>query len=250
MPSTNPTATASAISRPRPVKVHFLLGSFGMRLDPTHAELVSFRLAQSSCGGSQFTVKSSACVAGINEATTSEPLSRLLPISLRSCGLPAELKLRATTLRASTGGREFRCVDCDLPDPFELPEVTKLLPRIKASERNCLRWLGDGRPDTPKVSGVASELSRYLGPTSAAWFRSLAWRSVMSGNIFNSNGAHVGVVDGAAIFDLKGQKLYHLKGVNIYRLSGELVGHLNGTHGSDKRLDRFTDRLFPSRGGS
>jgi len=72
----------------------------------------------------------------------------------------------------------------------------------------------------------------------------------MSGNIFNSNGAHVGVVDGAAIFDLKGQKLYHLKGVNIYRLSGELVGHLNGTHGSDKRLDRFTDRLFPSRGGS
>ncbi len=35
----------------------------------------------------------------------------------------------------------------------------------------------------------------------------------MSGNIFNSNGTHVGVVDGAAIFDLKGQKLYHLKGI-------------------------------------
>ena len=43
----------------------------------------------------------------------------------------------------------------------------------------------------------------------------------MSGNIFNSNGTHVGVVDGAAIFDLKGQKLYHLKGINIYRLSGD-----------------------------
>ena len=28
----------------------------------------------------------------------------------------------------------------------------------------------------------------------------------MSGNIFNSNGAHVGVVEGAAILDLKGEK--------------------------------------------
>jgi hypothetical protein len=72
----------------------------------------------------------------------------------------------------------------------------------------------------------------------------------MSGNIFNSNGIHVGVVEGAAIFDLRGQKLYHLKGINIYRLSGELVGHLNGAQGSDKRLDRFTDRLFSVRGGS
>jgi hypothetical protein len=72
----------------------------------------------------------------------------------------------------------------------------------------------------------------------------------MSGNIFNSNGAHVGVVEGAAIFDLKGRKLYHLKGINIYRLSGELVGHLNGAQGSDKRLDRSTDRLFPARGSS
>ena len=69
----------------------------------------------------------------------------------------------------------------------------------------------------------------------------------MSGNIFNSNGAHVGVVDGTAIFDLKGQKLYHLKGINIYRLSGELVGHLNEAAGSDKRLDRSTDRLFSAR---
>ena len=36
------------------------------------------------------------------------------------------------------------------------------------------RFFGDGRLDTRKVSGVAPELSRYLGPTSAAWFRSLA----------------------------------------------------------------------------
>ena len=69
----------------------------------------------------------------------------------------------------------------------------------------------------------------------------------MSGNIFNSDGARVGVVEGAAIFDLKGRKLYHLKGINIYRLSGELVGHLNGTQGSDKRLDRSTDKLFSAR---
>src|SRR3954452_11556665 len=87
------------------------------------------------------------------------------------------------------------------------------------------------------MTGVAPELSRYLGPTSAAWFRSLVWRSVMSGNIFNSNGIHVGVMEGAAIFDLKGRKLYNLKGINIYRLSGELCGHLNGAQGPDKRLD-------------
>jgi hypothetical protein len=72
----------------------------------------------------------------------------------------------------------------------------------------------------------------------------------MSGNIFNSNGTRVGVVDGATIFSLNGQELYHLKGINIYRLSGELVGHLNGTQGSDKRLDRSADKLFSARGSS
>ena len=69
----------------------------------------------------------------------------------------------------------------------------------------------------------------------------------MSSDIFDSNGAHVGLVNGADIFDLKGQKIYHLKGINIYRLSGELVGHLNEAAGSDKRLDRSTDRLFSAR---
>jgi hypothetical protein len=72
----------------------------------------------------------------------------------------------------------------------------------------------------------------------------------MNGNIFNSKGILVGTVTGAAIFDLKGEKLYDLKGVNIYRMSGELVGHLNDAHGSEKRLDRSTDRLFPVRGSS
>jgi hypothetical protein len=25
------------------------------------------------------------------------------------------------------GGRKFRCIDCDVPDPLRLPELTKLL---------------------------------------------------------------------------------------------------------------------------
>ena len=72
----------------------------------------------------------------------------------------------------------------------------------------------------------------------------------MNDNIFNSEGIHVAVVLGPDIFDLTGKKLYTLKGVNIYRPSGELVGHLNDARGSEKRLDRFADRLFPSRPNS
>jgi hypothetical protein len=26
-----------------------------------------------------------------------------------------------------SGSRKFRCIDCDVPDPLELPEVEKLL---------------------------------------------------------------------------------------------------------------------------
>ena len=66
----------------------------------------------------------------------------------------------------------------------------------------------------------------------------------MKGNIFNSQGIHVGVIVGREIFDRNGAKLYDLKGINIYRLSGELVGHLSDASGSDKRLDKATDRLF------
>ena len=67
----------------------------------------------------------------------------------------------------------------------------------------------------------------------------------MDGNIFSSQGVHVAVARGSAIYDLKGHKLYDLKGANIYKLSGELVGHLNGVDGAEKRLDRSTDKLFP-----
>ena len=69
----------------------------------------------------------------------------------------------------------------------------------------------------------------------------------MSGSIFNSKGVLVGIVVGSEIFDPSGKKLYNLKGVNIYRPSGELVGHFSNTSGSEKRLDRSTDRLFPYR---
>ena len=66
----------------------------------------------------------------------------------------------------------------------------------------------------------------------------------MKGYIFNSEGVCVGVIIGREIFDLHGTKLYDLKGTNIYRLSGELVGHLSDRSGSDRRLDKSTDRLF------
>ena len=66
----------------------------------------------------------------------------------------------------------------------------------------------------------------------------------VSGNIFNSKGIHVGVIVGREILDLNGTKLYDLKGTNIYRPSGELIGHLSDASGSDKRLDKGTDRLF------
>jgi hypothetical protein len=67
----------------------------------------------------------------------------------------------------------------------------------------------------------------------------------VSGNIFNSEGIPVAVVDGHEIFDLTGKKLYDPKGVNIYRLSGELIGHFSDARGSEKRLDRSSDKLFP-----
>lgn len=72
----------------------------------------------------------------------------------------------------------------------------------------------------------------------------------MAGNIFNSQGLHVAVVVGSEIFDLTGKKLYDLRGASTYRPSGELVGHMNDTRGSDKRLARSTDRPFPAKGNS
>ena len=68
----------------------------------------------------------------------------------------------------------------------------------------------------------------------------------MDGKIFNSQGILVGVVVGDEVFGLRGQKLYDLKGSNIYKLNGDLVGHLPDARGKGKRLDKATDKLFPS----
>jgi hypothetical protein len=68
----------------------------------------------------------------------------------------------------------------------------------------------------------------------------------VDGNIFNSNGLHVGQVIGREVFDLKGKKLYDLKGVNLYRPSGDLVGHLASAQGANKHLGKATDKLFPA----
>jgi hypothetical protein len=68
----------------------------------------------------------------------------------------------------------------------------------------------------------------------------------VNGNILNSKGVHVGMVVGDEVFGLKGQKLYDLKGSNIYKLNGDLVGHLSNARGAEKRLDKATDKLFPS----
>ena len=45
---------------------------------------------------------------------------------------------------------------------------------------------------------------------------------------------------------LRGQKIYKLKGSNIYKLNGDLVGHLSDADGAEMRLDKATDKLFPS----
>jgi hypothetical protein len=71
-------------------------------------------------------------------------------------------------------------------------------------------------------------------------------RPIVDRKIFNSRGALVAIAVGPAILDLKGKKLYDLRGINIYKLSGELVGHLANALGTDKHLDKATDKLFPS----
>jgi hypothetical protein len=54
----------------------------------------------------------------------------------------------------------------------------------------------------------------------------------VNGNILNSKGVHVGVVEGDEVFGLKGQKHYDLKGSNMYKLNGDLVGHLSDARGA------------------
>jgi hypothetical protein len=72
-------------------------------------------------------------------------------------------------------------------------------------------------------------------------------------NIINSNRLHVGMVTGAAIFDLDGQKNIRAKRNQhlsvVRRTDRTSIGYLNDTSGTEKRLDRANDRLFPVEGG-
>jgi hypothetical protein len=43
------------------------------------------------------------------------------PPACSKCGKPMRFVL------VKTGGRKFRCIDCDVEDPLKSPEVTKLL---------------------------------------------------------------------------------------------------------------------------
>ena len=65
----------------------------------------------------------------------------------------------------------------------------------------------------------------------------------MDGRILNSEGQRVAEVRGQEIYDLAGKKLYDLRGQNIYKPTGEFVGRFN-TLAGDRRLDKFTGRLF------
>jgi hypothetical protein len=125
---------------------------------------------------------------------------------------------------------------------FKRAETEKALaPRRDRAE-------GKGKKgNSPSRNSICLAIAGQQGHTLPRGFPQTR-KPVMDGKIINSKGDLVGVVIGSEIFDLVGQKLYDLKGANIYRLSGGLIGHLNGSYGSDKRLDRSTDRLFsPSR---
>jgi hypothetical protein len=67
----------------------------------------------------------------------------------------------------------------------------------------------------------------------------------MDGKIYSSSGKYIADIRSNQIFDLAGNKLYDLRGKNIDKPSGELIGHLCSAAG-DRRLDKTTDRLFPS----
>ena len=66
---------------------------------------------------------------------------------------------------------------------------------------------------------------------------------LMDGKIFDSEGQYVAYIQASGIYDLEGKKVYDLKGQKIYKLTGELIGSFN-TPAGDRRLDKFTDRLF------
>jgi uncharacterized protein len=120
---------------------------------------------------------------------------------------------------------------------------------LRTKENGDCQFLGKGgcgvHPDRPLACRLYP-LARWVSPDGEESFGHPTPHPETAG-VYGKSGT---VQDGAEVLDLDGQKIYELKGINLYRLSGELVGHLNSAHGSEKRLDRSTDRLFPVRGGS
>jgi hypothetical protein len=48
------------------------------------------------------------------------------PPACKKCGKPMKFML------VKTGGRKFRCIDCDLPDPLQESEVKNLLGALRS----------------------------------------------------------------------------------------------------------------------
>jgi len=128
--------------------------------------------------------------------------------------------------------------------PF-IPSASDLAKRYSEllQLRNLVEQAENRRAIRHRGHVVTKSVPHYRHRTSAAFAAPIKRNLIV--NIINSKGVHIGVVRGAAVFDLSGHKLYVLKGINVYRLSGELVGHLPRGQDTEKRLDRSADRLFP-----
>jgi hypothetical protein len=85
-------------------------------------------------------------------------------------------------------------------------------------------YVAEARAAWSRSAEGEGDSSGYRCPKSATLLLRLDWRSIVSGNVFNSEGIHVAMVSGQDIFDLTGNKLYNLKGGNIYRLSANWSG--------------------------
>jgi hypothetical protein len=104
-----------------------------------------------------------------------------------------------------------------------------------------------GRQRSRRGNSLERDLSRFRRPTSAAF---------AVGHLDRSYGRERQYIQqqrrprrssyGRRGLRPQGQKLYDLKGSSIYKLNGDLVGHLSDARSEEKRLDKTTDKLFPS----
>jgi hypothetical protein len=147
------------------------------------------------------------------------------------------LSCSAAPIRMLLGGRlRFQYLNCGIGGADGRSQKVRILPIGSTTQPQNVPRTGPGH----RFVSLSGENRRSLaaGP--------LDRMSVVNGNIFNSQGVHVGIVMGNEVYGLKGQKIYDLKGSNIYKLNGDLVGHLSDSRGAEKRLDKATDKLFPS----